>query len=307
MYKAIYLGANIPPIIKEEIDNDIIEQFRVHEERIDQFVYYLNLYQTILTSANEYLQYQPDMNFYEMEFWKEIQLLQNYVNSVLCFKDFLWKYDATGSRKEDIGPVGCIEDEYYNKKGWIRFLYEYRNLINHASRFGKDYNPNNGDVYVDVDELINIQNEAKYRKKNNSIGFFKKFLREHDGKSKWLIKDVIKNTGEELERMFYDETIKIFELYVRTSMHWFLEQIAKSPEGEYQDTWIVEVDQDKYKGNWEFNHPLEMTMISVLNFGSGNIAFGLVENTLNYWKYGSRFKSKDLQKYNSGFVQNNTF
>ena len=129
-------------------DDSIFKEYVEKQRNLDRYMFLVDAYAIIMDCSSDLKAIKPQS---DDPFWKVNKYLLNYVNAVYCYHEFVNNYDP---------PLKIITDKYYKEEGgnfWYRFVCDYRNRIVHQSVILKDYNPGNGDVFIDLDELIEGQ------------------------------------------------------------------------------------------------------------------------------------------------------
>lgn len=265
---------------------DFWNEFKEKRNEIDKFIYLINIYRTILESGANYLKFSFENEPYLL-FWKEIELQQNFINAVACYKSCLESYDVHNRKK---GPVASVGEDAYQSWTWFRFIYEYRNLLYHRNAFAKDY-AQNGDVYVDYAELSDI---LKKGKKEKLKAEFDAFCRDTAIVQKEPMKSIVKKVLKELEAIHYKTTTEAFDNYIFSAVYWISEHLYKDNNGNYADTY-------RYDGSTveeELNQPIEALWVSSHIFESNDIVVGLTEHAINHVNNYHKFLARSMYPYN---------
>lgn len=127
----------------------IFDEYDSKLKILDRYMYLIDTYSIIMDCSCDLQNITPKS---EDAFWRVNKYLLNYVNAVYCYREFVNSYDP---------PLNAITDKYYkdeNGRFWYRFVCDYRNRVIHQSVILRDFAPGDGDVFIDLDELINEQN-----------------------------------------------------------------------------------------------------------------------------------------------------
>lgn len=136
----------------QSYDNSIEEEFEKKIQSLDKFEYLINMFLIIESCTIDLVNVSITTTD---EFWRINKVLLNYVNAVYSYKEFI-----NGS----FPSLKIITEDYYENKKWYRFICDYRNRVIHQSTVIKDYNPGSNDIYVNLDEMIEVQKSLIFEK-----------------------------------------------------------------------------------------------------------------------------------------------
>ena len=126
-------------------DDNFPLEFNNALNALNRFLYLTDMHRIIVSCASDFLNLQGGE---EVEFWQINKYFLNYLNAVYSYKEFVNSYDP---------PLKEITDGYYYKRRWYRFICDYRNRVIHQSTIIKDRSNETGDVFINIDEIIEIQ------------------------------------------------------------------------------------------------------------------------------------------------------
>lgn len=223
-------------------DDSIFREYQEKMKTIDRYMYLADAYAIIIDCSSDLQGIIPRS---QDAFWKINKCLLNYVNSVYCYREFVNSYDP---------PLKAITDKYYHEENgrfWYRFVCDYRNRIIHQSIILRAFDPGNGDVFIDLDELIEEQNKiiSDTRKKSSEISNARRFLqkittlantphRVIDERRFWSMKKVSKSTDQEITDMSNEVLLHAFRNGIRPVLEWLL-SLMHSEGGMPKYTFIV--------------------------------------------------------------------
>lgn len=219
---------------------------------LDRFLYLTDMHRIIVSCASDFLHLQGGE---EVEFWQINKYFLNYLNAVYSYKEFVNSYDP---------PLKEITDGYYYKRRWYRFICDYRNRVIHQSTIIKDRSNETGDVFINIDEIIEIQEAViaditverdrekdpkKKEKYKKQIENAERFLREikallsdpvlvQRGYHFKSMKSVITDANIEIQQMNDEILAYSFDKGVRPALERLLSWSYESSEG-YQYSFIV--------------------------------------------------------------------
>lgn len=233
-------------------DDNFPLEFNNALNALDRFLYLTDMHRIIVSCASDFLNLQGGE---EVEFWQINKYFLNYLNAVYSYKEFVNSYDP---------PLKEITDGYYYKRRWYRFICDYRNRVIHQSTIIKDRSNETGDVFINIDEIIEIQEAViaditverdrekdpkKKEKYKKQIENAERFLREikallsepvlmQRGYHFKSMKSVITDANFEIQQMNDEILAYSFDKGVRPALERLLSWSYESPEG-YQYSFIV--------------------------------------------------------------------
>ena len=210
-------------------------EFISRSKALDKFIYLVDMHRIIESCASELVNVSID----EIEeFWKINKCLMNYVNAVYSYKEFVNSYDP---------PLKKITEHYYHQKKWYRFVCDYRNRVIHQSTIIKDYCPGSKDIFVDLDEVIEIQEgfqfKNDYQRKNSEkvkgvLEELKKESKVINGKNYLSMKYVAVCANEEIRLMKDEVLLFAFNKGVKPVLEWLISLIP-IVDGNFKYAFIV--------------------------------------------------------------------
>ncbi len=212
------------------------KEFDKEINSLDRFIYLIDMFR-IIESCSEDLVGVTINNM--DEFWKINKCLLNYVNSVYSYKEFINSYDP---------PLKRITEDYYRSKKWYRFVCDYRNRVIHQSTIIKDYARGSMDIFVDLDEVIEIQESFHFEKESqrrNSERFaavlveMKKEAKVMQGKHFLSMKYIAKKADSEISAMRDEVLLYAYRKGIKPVLEWFI-SFMPIIEGTYQYVFIVD-------------------------------------------------------------------
>ena len=208
----------------QQLDNCFCDGFHKKLKDLDRFIFLVDMH-TIIESCAEDLK-NIAIDDFDM-FWKVNKRLLNYVNAVYGYKEYVNNYDP---------PLSVITESHYKQRKWYRFICDFRNYIIHQSIIIKDYRPADADIFINIEEIIDILAAYPYPngwQRQNAENF-----------SKWLeilkadsvpIKDshylsmkyIVKQVNEELSEMKEDVFRYAFDKRIKPALQWLISLMPK--------------------------------------------------------------------------------
>jgi len=230
-------------VARHSFDDSIADTYERKVTVLDNYMFLIDLFQ-IMESCQK--------DFYEIPkgniTFKEInKLFISYINSVYCYKEYISHLKP--SAKE-------IIKDYYEKQKWYRFICDYRNRVVHQTMLIRDFAPNTGDIYIDLDSVIQMQkdeikrlergsntNAANYIESNNRFIAELEQIRNNQyvkgtGNSLKSMKDISALVSNEISQMHKEILAFMFEKAVAPAIRWLLSKTYRF-DGKYQYTYLV--------------------------------------------------------------------
>lgn len=291
MYSICYTFDHIIYNFLNTVSDEFIKEFEKNRSEIDKFIYTLNVYRTVLDCGEKYLSLElmcePERNY-----WRDIELQQNFINAVACYKSNLSLYDGTKSAK---GPVSQIGEDSYNSPSWFRFIYEYRNVFYHQNMFARDH-ASNWNTYLDLDEVFEKIRNGK-KKKDPVIDKLKEYINESAEVVDHHIamKDIVRHVLDELNNIHYDMVRTACDRYIYHSLGQLSSSLYRNADNDCADTCIC-------NGTTviaEINQPIEILWVTCHILDYTDISVGLIGHSILHVNNYRKFVTKDLLKYNA--------
>lgn len=236
----------------QKLNNSFCNDFQKRLKDLDRFIFLIDMY-IIIESCAEDLKCITIEDF-DM-FWKINKCLLNYVNAVYAYKEYVNNYDP---------PLSVITEYYYKPKKWYKFICDFRNYIIHQSIIIKDYRPLDGDIFINIEEVIDVLADYSYPKnwQKRNAGDFKTWLEELKVDSVLIknshylsMKYIVDQVSEELFEMQKDVLQYAFEKGVKKALQWLISLMPKE-NGIHQYTFVVN-KENLPDDVWEPNYALE--------------------------------------------------
>lgn len=253
---------------------------------LDRFMYLVDMFRIIEDCSNDFLSVEASGN---IQFWKINKLLLNYVNAVYSLKEYVNSYAP---------PLKKVTERYYQSEDWYRFICDYRNRIIHQSAIIKDVSPKSGDVYVNLDELIEIQrkvvNESNERHKENAERFKENLIQLRqsanviDGQHFLSMKTIIKNASDEITNMKEEVLKYAFNKGVKPVISWLLSLVEWKNDVEQYVFVVNKETHDCFEPNYAMESFI-LYMIGAL--GRGNPICQAIYEKLTEKHYDYFFES----------------
>lgn len=129
------------------MNEDQIKEYNEIQDNLDRYIFIMELGIII----DEQAKYVHDFKCKSNDcFMTSIQLLMNYLNTIYTLKEF----SSSFKRNE---KVNQIQNDFYKNNNWYRFTIEYRNCAIHSFSLPKYYNPDDGELVIQIDEIIRKQ------------------------------------------------------------------------------------------------------------------------------------------------------
>ena len=260
-------------------EDTVLNTMMQNVEIQDRFIYLINMYRIIVDCSDDFSRYKVEQKRY---FWKVNKYLLNYVNAVYSFKEYI--ENCYGKESE----VNKIADKYYRQTKWYTFLCNYRNRIIHQSAVIKDYDLNSGNVYIDLDELIEgtrqqIESSGKGKKNGEQFIAF-----VHSQFPSTLLigehhfigaKQMLEKVNAEIKDMVNEVFLHLYETEVKQCFEWFLSMTLQNKEEKYLSTYII---QDGTRKNFQTNFYLEDYAVNIMfTIGKG---FDITRKIIDFFK-----------------------
>ncbi len=278
---------NNPILIPGQVSySDTFEyEFISQSKALDKFIYLVDMYRIIESCASELVNVSIDET---EEFWKINKFLLNYVNSIFSYKEFVNSYDP---------PLKKITEHYYQQKKWYRFVCEYRNRVIHQSTIIKDYCPGSKDIFVDLDDVIEIQEgfqfKNDYQRKNSEkfkgiLEELKKESKVRKGKNYLSMKYVVICANEEIREMKDEVLLIAFNKGVKPVLEWLISLIP-IVDGNFKYAFIVNKESSP-DSVYEPNYVLEDFYRKMFKcLGVENLISKEITNLFKQYKYENFF------------------
>ena len=240
----------------KKYDDSISEEYDQKRKTLDRYLYLVDNYTIILDCSRDLRGIAPHS---DDGFWRVNKCLLNYVNAVFCYREFIRSYNP---------PLTRTADQFYsfdNGKEWYRFVCELRNHVIHQSIIINYFDPDTGDIYIDLSDL-----EAKQKKKmkdknlENNVGavYFLNMIqrlsktpdRMSAGKPLYSMKRIAINADKEIKEMSDSILLEAYKKAVRPIIKWLLLMVQCNEEGMYY-TFLV--DKTRKHAPIEPNYSIE--------------------------------------------------
>ena len=134
-------------------------------DQLDRYIFLMELSILVLNQGEKAYVFKCKSN---EDFMQSIEYIMNYLNTVYTIKEF-----ASSFSWED--EVNRIQNTYYKQNHWYKFTIEYRNCAVHSFALPRTYNPEDGELVINIDDLIAKQsvllgNERNEKKKDQITG-----------------------------------------------------------------------------------------------------------------------------------------
>lgn len=224
-------------------DDSFSDEYESRIKDLDRFIFLTDMFQIAKSCSTDFLNL-PDGH--DIEFWEVNKALINYLNAVYSYKEYVNSYDP---------PLKEITDGYYYNQKWYRFVCDYRNRVIHQSTILRDRNGRTGDVFIDIDDIISIQQRVldeliQTQQKKTQINNARRFLRElqdlrncstftsKGGKQYKSMKEIVSTADTEISSMNEEILLYAFKNGVIPALKWLLAHTHK--EGDvFKYTFIV--------------------------------------------------------------------
>lgn len=126
-------------------EDSFSDEYESRIKALDRFTFLADMFRIVKSCSQDFMDLP---NGDDIEFWEINKTLLNYLNSVYSYKEYVNSYDP---------PLKEITDGYYYNQKWYRFVCDYRNRVIHQSTILRDRSTQTGDVFIDLDDIISIQ------------------------------------------------------------------------------------------------------------------------------------------------------
>lgn len=225
---------------------------------LDRFMYLADMFKIIEDCSHDFLSFETTQ---DIQFWKINKHLLNYVNAVYSLKEYVNSYAP---------PLTKVTEKYYQSEDWYRFICDYRNRIIHQSAIIKDVSPKSGDIFINLDELIQIQSKVVSESKDNHKANAERFKTVLEGlltsslaiegqrylSMKSIIQKAdmeIKSMKDEVLKYAYNKGVAPILLWLLSLVHW--------ENGVEQYVFIVDKDT---RDCFEPNYALESFILYII-------------------------------------------
>ncbi len=244
----------------KKYEDSISEEYDSIISRLDRYIYLVDAYTIILDCAHDILKTQQKNS--EM-FWKVNKYLLNYVNAVFCYKEFIRNYKP---------ELTDIADDYWwckNNTFWYRFICEYRDRIVHQSIIVRHYYPPEGELLVNIDELITktkhdiVSGNVKFQ--NNANFFVQQLERlartphfiDRKKQRYWKLKKIIGFSNKEIKDMSNQIFERAYDDGINTAVEWLLDHVYYEEYDGNEDKYTYIVNEEVPNSECEPNYSLE--------------------------------------------------
>lgn len=140
------------------------KQYEILMDKLDRYIFIMELSGLIMSQGGAiYCTKCKNLD----DFMGAIENVTNYLNTAYTIKEF-----ASALSWDD--DVNKIQNRYYKTDKWYKFTMDYRNCAVHSFALPRHFNPDDGELVINVDELIEKQNELlKTERKKKSINQIK--------------------------------------------------------------------------------------------------------------------------------------
>lgn len=224
-------------------EDSFSDEYLARLRDLDRFMFLADMFRIMQSCTADFLEL-PDGK--DVEFWQVNKSLINYLNAVYSYKEYVNSYDP---------PLKEITDGYYYEQKWYRFVCDYRNRVIHQSTILKDRNIKTGDVYIDLDDMVSIQQGVideliETQQKQKHIKNARRFLKEikeladnptlvtREGKHFKSMKGIVSEADSEISAMNNDILMFAFNKAIAPAILWFLKNTHKE-NGRFWYTFIV--------------------------------------------------------------------
>lgn len=245
-----------------------MDEIEEKQDRIDSFLYYLDLYRIMSDCWNQLNDYFINK---DADVWKSYELLLNYANSVVCYKNYLW------NGIEHNSLVNKIQEEHFQRHSWYRILLNYRNHLVHRASVPRYYSTKTGDLYIDLEKLFETLNNYRTDFSGKEIDLLRKNSFHADGKNFISARTISAMSFAEISSM-NDDIFNIWFTTVMPDLDLIFKYIYRI-KGENQYTVISKIEEEDYL---PLNDIFEYPIIHVFNiYGFGTDEF---DDLLSYYK-----------------------
>ena len=291
----LYPGDEDVTKITDVDEKGVQENIDKAELIIERFAFLSVLYRVVVDTSYDFLNYKVKSHEH---FWKCIKYQMNYVNALYGFKEYV-KYNY-GEKSNEYKLI----DDHYNRIGWYTFAMHYRNIIIHRAGMVRDYLPKTGDVFIDLDKIIDetkkdIDRKKKQKKKKYNEEHDRNFIRFVENQfsdcvgngNYYSAKKALLNANTEIYEIAKDVFHYIYQHEYLPVMEYLIGIVVKDPYGEYVPTYVVNQETGKQFAVHEYLE--DMLWNHRFTLGS---EFGIVQDMLRKF-YESKylyFNSKDV-------------
>lgn len=224
-------------------EDSFSDEYESRIKALDRFTFLADMFRIVKSCSQDFMNLP---NGDAIEFWEVNKTLINYLNAVYSYKEFVNSYDP---------PLKEITDGYYYNQKWYRFVCDYRNRVIHQSTILRDRSKQTGDVFIDLDDIISIQQGVideliQTQQKKSQINNARRFLREiqdlrnsptytsKGGKQYKSMKEIISTADTEISSMNDEILVYAFNNGVAPALKWLLAHTHKDGD-EFKYTFIV--------------------------------------------------------------------
>ncbi|MCI6767586.1 hypothetical protein [Porcincola intestinalis] len=218
------------------LEQTIGQEFDSKLKDLDKFIFLVDMHTIIESCAKDLVSVSiTDFD----EFWRINKLLLNFVNAVYSYKEYVNSYDP---------PLKAITEKYYNMKKWYRFICDFRNYIVHQSIIIKDYRPFDKDIFINIDEVIELLGAYKYPKdwQKRNAQEFQSWLDALKGDAVEIkedhylsMKNITALVSKEMGDMKDEVLLYAYNKGVKPALEWMLDY-CPIINGRYQYAFIID-------------------------------------------------------------------
>ncbi len=223
-------------------------------DALDRFRMLVDIFRIVHSCSEDLQRLTPSE---DLEFWVINKALLNYANAVYCLKEYVNNYDP---------PLKTITERYYNDGKWYRLVCDLRNRIIHQSILLSVQSYKTGDVYFNLDAVIQEQEkriarqQRKLRKEGENKDLqkhirndtrFKEELEsllpeaEYDSEGSCMIysfKKICAEADLEIQSMQSEVLNYSLDNHITPILSWLVNHVY-SVDGHYMYTFIVNHDK----------------------------------------------------------------
>lgn len=240
-------------------DDSALDTIKEIKRETDALIYFLVMYRVVKSSVLQHLSFSMKSMG---DYWKSVEKLLNCLNAIYSFKEYIDSEYCDRNKRNYDENVENIKEKYYKNYQWYTFACNYRNRIIHQAAFAKDFDPETGDTYIDLDEFREYLNNllgpnSKKNKNTQRIINFVDQQMEHsfikqDGHRCLPTKDVVKRAFNEVQSMFDDICMELFYSKIKNGLQHYVQMMIKTEKG-FADTRILDsAGNDLFILNLEF-------------------------------------------------------
>lgn len=229
-------------------EDSVLDTIKGIKSETNALIYYLVMYRVVKSSVSQHISFSmKSMD----DYWESVEKLLNCLNAIYSFKEYIDSEYCDPNKDNYNENVRKIKEKYYQSFQWYTFACNYRNRIIHQAAFAKDFDPETGDTFIDLDEFHEYLEKllGPISKKNKNTLRIIRFvdqqmeysLIKQDGHRCLPTKYVVDRAFHEVQSMFDDICMELFSSKINIGLQHYVRMMIKTETG-FADTRLMDTD-----------------------------------------------------------------